>query len=201
MHTAKICWQALLAAITVEGVSPERFQQEPAHTAALLSRLEGVAYEGTDASVVFKITNVNSIGPGSAERWSGADFAITADVSRGDVRVTKAPSTPWQNPYVERLIGSIRRECLDHVMVWNRRSLPRIMHSYFAYYHRSRTHLAGEGLARAARDAAARNGIRRGLATGRRTAPPLRTTGRLRATLVNGGADEKFQHDPPRPRS
>jgi hypothetical protein len=71
-------------------VSPERFQQEPAYTTALLSRLEGVAYEGADGSVVFKTTNVNSIGPGSAERWSGADFAITADVSRGEVRVTKA---------------------------------------------------------------------------------------------------------------
>jgi len=74
----------------IEAVSPERFQQEPAYTAALLSRLEGVAYEGTDGSVVFRTTNVNSIGPGSAERWSGADFAITADISRGDLRVTKA---------------------------------------------------------------------------------------------------------------
>jgi hypothetical protein len=61
--------------------------------------------------------------------------------------------------------------------------------------------LAGEGLARAARDSAARNGIRSGLATGRRTAPPLRTTGRLRPTLLNGCVDRKFQHDPLRPRS
>jgi len=74
----------------VEAVSPERFQQEPAYTAALLSRLEGVAYEGTDGSVAFRTTNVNSLGPGSAERWSGADLAITADISRGDLRVTKA---------------------------------------------------------------------------------------------------------------
>jgi len=43
---------------------------------------------------------------------------------------------------VERLIGSIRRECLDHVIVWNRRSLHRILQSYFVYYRRSRTHLA-----------------------------------------------------------
>jgi hypothetical protein len=47
-----------------------------------------------------------------------------------------------QNPYVERLIGSIRRECLDHIIVWNERSLCRILHSYFHYYDRSRTHLA-----------------------------------------------------------
>src|ERR1700723_1449616 len=49
---------------------------------------------------------------------------------------------PWQNPYVERLIGSIRRECLDHIIVWNERSLRRTLKDYFAYYQRSRTHLA-----------------------------------------------------------
>jgi len=43
---------------------------------------------------------------------------------------------------VERLVGSIRRECLDHNIVWNQRSLRRILQSYFAYYERSRTHLA-----------------------------------------------------------
>ena len=57
---------------------------------ALLARLEGTAYEGTDGSVVFRATNVDSIGRGSAERWSGADFALTADISRGDLRVIKA---------------------------------------------------------------------------------------------------------------
>jgi transposase InsO family protein len=41
--------------------------------------------------------------------------------------VITAPCCPWQNPYVERLIGSIRRECLDHVIVWNQRSLRRIL--------------------------------------------------------------------------
>jgi putative transposase len=56
--------------------------------------------------------------------------------------VTTAPRSPWQNPYVERLIGSIRRECLDHIIVWNERSLRRTLRSYFAYYHDSRTHLA-----------------------------------------------------------
>jgi hypothetical protein len=47
-----------------------------------------------------------------------------------------------QNQYVERLIGSIRRECLDHIIVWNERSLRRTLKTYFAYYQRSRTHLA-----------------------------------------------------------
>jgi len=53
-----------------------------------------------------------------------------------------APQSPWQNPYVERLIGSIRRECLDHVIVLHERHLKRLLTSYFQYYHRWRTHRA-----------------------------------------------------------
>jgi transposase InsO family protein len=60
----------------------------------------------------------------------------------GMEEVTTAPRSPWQNPYVERLIGSIRRECSDHIIVWNERSLRRTLRSYFAYYQDSRTHLA-----------------------------------------------------------
>ena len=56
--------------------------------------------------------------------------------------VMSAPRSPWQNPYVERIVGSVRRECLDHVIVWNERSLRRTLRNYFAYYHRSRTHLS-----------------------------------------------------------
>ena len=52
--------------------------------------------------------------------------------------------SPWQRAYVERVIGSIRRECLDHVIVFDERSLRRILSSYFNYYHRSRTHLSLE---------------------------------------------------------
>ncbi len=53
-----------------------------------------------------------------------------------------APHSPWQSPYVEGLIGSIRRECLDHVIVLGENHLRRILRSYFDYYHRSRTHLS-----------------------------------------------------------
>ena len=56
--------------------------------------------------------------------------------------VLTAAHSPWQNAYVERLIGSIRRECLDHVIVLGERHLRRILHSYCEYYHRSRTHLS-----------------------------------------------------------
>jgi putative transposase len=62
--------------------------------------------------------------------------------SLGIREVLTAAQSPWQNPYVERLIGSIRRECLDHVIVFNEAGLRRILKEYFDYYERSRTHLA-----------------------------------------------------------
>ncbi|MCH9015916.1 MAG: transposase [Gemmatimonadetes bacterium] len=60
----------------------------------------------------------------------------------GIEEVVCAPQSPWQNPYCERLVGSIRRECLDHIIVLNERHLMRILRSYFVYYHESRTHLS-----------------------------------------------------------
>jgi putative transposase len=74
--------------------------------------------------------------------------AIFGDAFRGQVRdmgiceVLSTPRSPWQRAYVERVIGSIRRECLDHVIVFHETSLRRILGSYFDYYHRSRTHLS-----------------------------------------------------------
>jgi hypothetical protein len=56
--------------------------------------------------------------------------------------VLPAPQSPWQNAYVERLIGSIRRECLDHVIVLNEAGLGRVLKSYFDYYEHTRTHLS-----------------------------------------------------------
>ena len=47
---------------------------------------------------------------------------------------------PWQTPYVERMIGSIRRECLDHVVALSKRHLHRILKDYFSHYHRWRCH-------------------------------------------------------------
>jgi putative transposase len=62
----------------------------------------------------------------------------------GVTEVLSAPCSPWQNPYVERLIGSIRRECLDHIMVFGEHHLNRILTYYVAYYHHWRTHLSLE---------------------------------------------------------
>jgi len=53
-----------------------------------------------------------------------------------------APHSPWQNGYAERLIGSIRRECLDHSVVFGEAHLRRILRTYAAYYNGVRTHLS-----------------------------------------------------------
>lgn len=58
----------------------------------------------------------------------------------GVKKVITSPRSPWQTPYVERLIGSIRRECLDHMIIISDNHLRRILSSYFDYYHNSRTH-------------------------------------------------------------
>ena len=53
-----------------------------------------------------------------------------------------SPRSPWQNGYAERLIGSIRRECLDHVVVFGERHLRHVLQSYMNYYNETRTHLS-----------------------------------------------------------
>jgi len=66
-----------------------------------------------------------------------------------------SPRSPWQNPYVERLIGTLRRECLDHVLIYGERHLRRILALYSLYYNEKRTHL---GLAK---DAPLRRAVQR----------------------------------------
>jgi transposase InsO family protein len=60
----------------------------------------------------------------------------------GITEVITAPRSPWQNAYVERVIGSIRRECLDHIVIFNERHLRRVLSSYIDYYQCTRTHLS-----------------------------------------------------------
>jgi transposase InsO family protein len=71
----------------------------------------------------------------------GPDFRGRVE-HMGIEEVLIAPRHPWQNPYAERVIGSIRRECLDHVIILNEDHLRRILGAYFAYYHESRAHLS-----------------------------------------------------------
>ena len=62
--------------------------------------------------------------------------------STGIEQVLSAPRSPWQNPFVERLIGTLRRDCLNHVIVLDERHLRRIVAGYLDYYHDWRTHLS-----------------------------------------------------------
>ena len=85
--------------------------------------------------------------------WDGAPGYIIRDCDRiyGSVVTRRlramgirdkpaAPASPWQNGYAERLIGSIRRECVDHIIVLGEAHLRRILRSYADYYNRVRTH-------------------------------------------------------------
>ena len=53
-----------------------------------------------------------------------------------------SPRSPWQNPYAERLVGTLRRDCLDHVLIFGARHLRRVLAAYSAYYNETRTHLS-----------------------------------------------------------
>ena len=78
----------------------------------------------------------------------------------GIAEVLTAPRSPWQNGYAERLIGSIRRECLDHLIVLSERHLLRILGEYFEYYHRSRPHQSLDGNSPDPRDVESSDGRR-----------------------------------------
>jgi transposase InsO family protein len=75
------------------------------------------------------------------DRIFGYEF-VNQVKAMGIQQVLSGPRSPWQRAYIERLIGSIRRECLDHFIVFNERTLKRHLSAYTAYYHTTRTHLA-----------------------------------------------------------
>lgn len=107
----------------------------------------GVTAHPTAAWVAQRITE--AFPWGSAPRYVIRDRdSVTGALVRARIKamgieeVVTAPRSPWQNPYVERMIGSIRRECLDHLIVVDERHLRRILASYLDYHHRSRTHLS-----------------------------------------------------------
>jgi len=94
-----------------------------------------------------------------------------------------ASRSPRQKAYVERVIGSIRRECLDHVVICNESHLRRVLSSYVDYYHRTRTHLALNKDCPDPRPIPPRrNRKSRGHPAGRRSASSLRTARRLTRT-------------------
>ena len=83
-----------------------------------------------------------------------------------------APASPWQDGFVERLIGSIRRECVDHVIVVSEAHLRRILKSYARYYNPTRTHLALDKDAPVSR--------------------PVQRTGVVRSLAILGGLHHRY---------
>jgi transposase InsO family protein len=73
-----------------------------------------------------------------------SDAFVEQVKAMGIKQVLSTPRSPWQRAYVERMIGTIRRECLDHLIVFNEASLCRHLQAFIGYYHRTRTHLALE---------------------------------------------------------
>lgn len=71
----------------------------------------------------------------------GSEFRKDVEVL-GIKEVLSPPRSPWERAYVERVIGTIRRECLDHVILFNEATLHKHIKSFLAYYHESRTHLS-----------------------------------------------------------
>jgi len=104
----------------------------------------------------FRLSNVNTPGihvKRDCERDRGKEAKefverftpqLARDLSMGIWEVKTAPRSPWQSPYVERLIGTLRRDCLDHVIVLSEIHLRRIVRGYLGYYHSCRTHLSLE---------------------------------------------------------
>jgi transposase InsO family protein len=86
-----------------------------------------------------------------------------------------APQSPWQNVYVERVIQSIRHECLNHVIIFNERHLRRILSSYVKYYNRTRTHLS----------------LQQDCPESRRVEPP--TAGKIVAIPEVGGLHHRYE--------
>jgi transposase InsO family protein len=92
----------------------------------------------------------------SSEDYPNVEAHQNSSVLRSSIRDRPiSPRSPWQNPYAERLIGTLRRECLDHVLIVGERHLRRMLASYSSYYNESRTHLALE------KDAPLRRAIQR----------------------------------------
>ena len=103
------------------------------------------------------------------------DHAFDQVKTIGIQEVLTAPGAPWQNAYVERFIGSVRRECLDHVIVLTAAGLRRVLHEYIAYYSRTRTHL----------------GLNKDAPLPRPVAPP--TAGRVMAIPQVGGLHHRYE--------
>jgi hypothetical protein len=150
------------------------FDVTPHSTAGWLSRQVTEAFPWDTAPRFLLRDRDSSYGQVFSKRVDAMDIT----------EVISAPRSPWQHPYVARAIGSIRRACLDHLIIFNERHLRRILSFYQEYYHRTRTHLSlGKDCPdpRSVQPPAPREGDRH--SASRRFAPSLRTPGRLNESV------------------
>lgn len=99
----------------VEIIRPESFAQEHNYTAALAGVLQGRVYEGNDGYVEFKSTVANDKARGASERWSGVDFAITADIADQSKRIEKAIIFQSKKGDVEELGKRAREKLVEQI--------------------------------------------------------------------------------------
>ena len=112
--------------------------------------------------------------------WRIADFRANQQFATDRIKeVVTAPRSPCQNPPVERVIGSIRRECLDHIVIVNEHQLRRVLSSYVDCYQRTHASFARQGLPGPAPNPTSRGRKSRRHPSGRRPASPRRTPRRL----------------------
>jgi transposase InsO family protein len=109
------------------------------------------------------------------DRDSAFSAWTTTAAAIGIEQILTAPRSPWQNAYAERLIGSIRRECLDHLVIANERGLRHVLAAYIEYYLKSRTHLS----------------LNKDAPVSRPAAPP--TAGRIVAIRHLGGLHHQYE--------
>lgn len=127
-----LLWVFLLVATERRRVVHFNVTADPTSAWAARQLVEAFPYDSAPAALLH-----------DRDRIYGKEFTRQL-AALGIQEVRTAYRCPWQNGYVERLIGSIRRECLDHVLVGNERQLRRVLTHYFVYYHRWRTHLSLE---------------------------------------------------------
>lgn len=102
----------------------------------------------------------------------GWDFERMIKVLELD-EVISAPRSPWQNPFAERVIGSIRRECTDHMIAFGESHLRRLVNEYVGYYNEGRAHMALDGNSPIARE--------------------IQTIGEITATPYLGGLHHRYR--------
>ena len=124
-------WRAFLASHVQELVSVVLHFNVTEHPSAAWTAQQVVAAFPWDTHPRFLLRDRDGV-DGSSFHQRVAHMGIE--------EVLTAPRSPWQNPFVERLIGSVRRECLDQVVVFGECHLRRLLKDYFAHYHRWRRH-------------------------------------------------------------